>query len=128
MDDLISRQAAMDMFQSLADDDWNKGVGTSWAEAYLEAAEMIWNLPAAHPDIKIGKWIPCSERLPEDNVINPLTQDFQKVICSCNFSGLKDVRTFSFGNGHFLLGGQIMDKRVIAWMPLPEPYKEDADD
>ena len=64
MADLIDRQAAIDMFQSLAYDDWNQGVSTSWAEAYSEAAEMIRELPAAHPDIKIGKWTKenaCSE-------------------------------------------------------------------
>jgi len=57
MGDLISRQAAIDMFQNLAYDDWNQGVSTSWADAYAECAEMIKNLPSAQPERKKGKWI-----------------------------------------------------------------------
>ena len=51
MSDLISRQAAIDMFQSLAYDDWNQGVSTSWADAYNEAAEKIREMPSAEPQI-----------------------------------------------------------------------------
>lgn len=49
MSDLIDRQAAIDMFQNLAYDDWNQGVSTTWANAYSEAAEMIRDLPSAQP-------------------------------------------------------------------------------
>lgn len=48
--DTISRQAAIDMFQSLANDDWNQGVSTSWANAYGECAEMIRDMPSAQPE------------------------------------------------------------------------------
>lgn len=41
MDDLISRQEAIDMFERLAHDDWNQGVCTTWANAYAEAADMV---------------------------------------------------------------------------------------
>ena len=51
MNDLISRQAAIDMFQNLAYDDWNQGVSTSWADAYSECANMIRELPSAQPEI-----------------------------------------------------------------------------
>ena len=44
---LISRQAAIDMFQRQAYDDWNQGTGTTWANAFSEAADMIENLPSA---------------------------------------------------------------------------------
>lgn len=45
MQDLISRQAAIDMFQRMAYDDWNQGTGTTWANAFSEAADMIEDLP-----------------------------------------------------------------------------------
>lgn len=47
MSDLISRQAAIDMFQNLAYDDWNQGAGTTWANAFAESADMIEELPSA---------------------------------------------------------------------------------
>ena len=53
------------------------------------------------------KWIPCSERLPEETGEYLTTTMYGDVFCdywqSCNFN-----RT----------------EMVIAWMPLPEPYKE----
>ena len=49
--DCISRQAAIDMFQNLAYDDWNQGASTTWANAFSECAEMIRHLPSAEPEI-----------------------------------------------------------------------------
>ena len=51
MTDLISRQAAIDMLQRLADDDWNQGVCTTWANAYSECADMIEDLPPVEPTL-----------------------------------------------------------------------------
>jgi len=50
MEDLISRQDAIDMFQNLAYDDWNQGVSTTWANAFAESADMIKDLPSAQPE------------------------------------------------------------------------------
>ncbi len=47
MADYIARQAAIDMFQRMAYDDWNQGVSTTWANAFSEAADMIEDLPSA---------------------------------------------------------------------------------
>lgn len=51
MTDLISRQATIDMFQRMAYDDWNQGTGTTWANAFSEAADMIEDLPSAEPTL-----------------------------------------------------------------------------
>ena len=51
MSDLISRQAAIDMFQRLAYDDWNQGASTTWANAYSEAVDMVRELPSAQPEL-----------------------------------------------------------------------------
>lgn len=50
MDDLISKQAAIDMFQNLAYDDWNQGVLTTRANAFSESADMIKSLPSAQTE------------------------------------------------------------------------------
>lgn len=63
--------------------------------------------------------------------INPSSSDFcfdfYEVLCTTIWG---DVRSYKFGKPighdkpHFLLGGGIMDDYVIAWEPMPEPYKE----
>lgn len=79
-----------------------------------------------NPKNKQGKWIPVSERLPEEK-INPNTRDFEKVLCTTIWG---DVRHYKYGKPighdkpHFWHGTGIMDEYVIAWQPLPEPYKE----
>lgn len=73
-----------------------------------------------------GEWIPFGERLPEGK-IDPMTNDFELVLCSTVWDV---VRPYKFGKpighdkAHFWSGGGIMDDYVIAWMPLPEAYKE----
>ena len=58
MAEYIKREAAIEMFQWCAYDDWNQGAGTSWAEAFSESAEMIRAIPAADVvEVKRGKWI-----------------------------------------------------------------------
>lgn len=58
MSDYISREAAVDMFQRFAYDDWNQGVGISLADAFYKSAEMIGTIPAADVvEVKHGEWI-----------------------------------------------------------------------
>lgn len=69
--------------------------------------DMIENQP------KIGGWIPCSERLPEEN---------KEVIC-CFKSGI--VEALVFYNCKFHGKVYAYEKSdIIAWQPLPEPYHE----
>lgn len=68
-------------------------------------------------------WIPCSERLPEENGQYLITVKYKHVNDSYEdvyaehgewFDGKWDM--FCFGHC-----GEVED--IIAWMPLPEPYK-----
>lgn len=61
------------------------------------------------------KWIPVSERLPDKN---------GKYLCC--WQG-KAVDTGFFFNRHWRLCGEVKDKLVTAWMPLPELYRKDGE-
>ena len=57
--------------------------------------------------LKAQRWIPCSERLPEDG---------QEILATTTDNAWGDVviiRTYY----------KEMHKSVIAWMPLPKPYR-----
>lgn len=56
----IDADALKDYFQSLAYDDWNQGVTTSWADAYRECADIVENTPTITPERKRGRWIEAS--------------------------------------------------------------------
>ena len=70
---------------------------------------------------EIGRWIPCSERLPETDMCRTLT-----TICT-PYKGT-NVRSGCFYRGLFMNDNgdtwNATDKEVLAWMPMPEPYKE----
>ncbi len=71
---------------------------------------------------KIGEWIPCSERLPEEK-INPVTKDFYEYQVTFQSDEVTDIRHYKFGRGHWWNGPGIMDQYVIAWYPRPESYQ-----
>lgn len=76
-----------------------------------------------------SSWYSVEDELPIEKM-NPMTLDYQQVICFCDFGGIPkqtDVRVFGFGRNHFYHGPQIMDGVVTHWMPLPDPPKEDED-
>lgn len=68
---------------------------------------------------KNNDWIPCSERLPEEDGYYLTTTIFyhlyNPVVMGCNFE-----------DGRWLYMNS--NDEVIAWQPLPQPYKEGSAD
>lgn len=72
---------------------------------------------------KIGGWIPCSERLPDKGVMNPITNDYAEYLCTVCVDGFRTVRPIKFDkDGCWVNHGMNFDKYVTAWQPLPESY------
>lgn len=71
-------------------------------------------------DEKENGWIPVSERLPEKN---------KDVITTVKYSGFMGMYgrwlKTAFIDDYGEWNGECIGGEVIAWMPLPEPYKED---
>lgn len=70
-------------------------------------------------------WIPCSERLPENNnvvlcwvVSKTIASGETFIIGSCD-RGFWFLQTYEIGHHHF----PVKDYEVVAWMHLPQPYQ-----
>ena len=99
MDDLISRQAVLEATSTTL-----KITGKENAETVYEYIKKLCDDIKALPSAQ--QWIPCSERLPDQNG-KYLVVGRQKAINILKFDG---------GRWYGKWG-------VVAWMPLPEPYK-----
>lgn len=82
-------------------------------------AEVI-NAPTIEPERKKGKWIPCGERLPEDDEVVLVSDgvDYAVAFWRSDADAWDDplhgwLDSFEFN--------------VKAWMPLPDPYQEEGD-
>ena len=111
MSDLISRQAAIELaMQYCTDDD---GSCSKADRDIRELLDDLENLPSAQPE---QQWIPCSERLPEpDEEVFVYLWDNVPYITSMNGEGQWDTEYFCVD----------VKDAPKAWMPLPEPYKEE---
>lgn len=74
-------------------------------------------------DIDYSPWIPCSERLPEEDGQYLITVKYKHVDgyddIYAEHGEWADGRWDMFCFGHC---GEV--ENIIAWMPLPEPYKK----
>lgn len=63
------------------------------------------------------RWIPCSERLPREE---------DKVLCCTQTkAGAKNIVLGYYAGGKWRCG---MNSNVVAWMPMPQTYKEENED
>lgn len=144
MSDLINRQKAIDAIDSAAGH-WN--IAEPYHEGvragYENSARLILSLPSVPPqkvcvaevkveidDIKdyidkaidAEQWIPCSERLPEKKRKTYWVCTDTEYQCECRWTNNRYGigESDNWGWSYFDVPQYT---EVIAWMPLPEPYK-----
>lgn len=116
MDDLISRQSAID---AICRDGVRLERGGALmitiSTAKQWAVDLLDKLPSAQPE---QRWIPCSERLPEHGgryLISVLDGINRRTTVAPYLPRCKA----------WAMNGRMAYWKVIAWLPLPEPYKEE---
>ena len=120
--DLISRQAAiekMDCLFSPTDDTNYMRIGYNHAVA--DGMAIIRNLPSAQPE---QRWIPCSERFPEEPFGCLVTVWDTNSVTMYEFENILPYFVGWDGEQWNDADGEQCPFEVIAWMPLPEPYVE----
>ena len=109
-DDLIKREDAL---QALVDSDVR-------GHEYRQLEEAIKDIPSAD---RPQEWIPCSERLPSKNGDYLVTLE-NGVVKILGYSTTQRT-TYPKGFYHIKDGfsWRQMQNPVVAWMPLPKPWK-----
>ena len=120
MSDLISRQDAISRIQK-AYIDTQEGFDKSAVKINVgltKALHIMQDLPSAQ------QWIPCSERLPKPNEVVLLCGQYNMLCGYINDEG----RWYSMSGDGWETDMEFPDKgKIIAWMPLPEPWKGDEE-
>lgn len=126
--DTISRQAAVELAMNYCPDDDGSVQCDGDIRGLLDELE---NLPPAYSE---QKWIPFKRRpaIEEDNTSfdyvldGKLPDNGQPILVSINYAGKEFVSSDEFydDGGCYLYSGFEIYDDAVAWMPLPEPYKE----
>ena len=129
MDDLISRQAAIDALI-----EWY-GCEPSDIGAF---EDIIEKMPSAQPE---QRWIPFKtrpltkeekeEHSEWDGILDcKLPDDGQRILVNVSVRGHESVQYDEFytDDGSYLDSGYEIGTEATAWMPLPEPYKAESED
>lgn len=119
MDDLISRQAVLntlDFTDKFLDE-------TRTVESYKTLLEECYkNLPSVTPT---QKWIPVTEDTPPKGTIC-LWCNKQGSVFASEITYRSECSSYVGKHGYFSNGLENYGD-IVAWMPLPEPYKEERE-
>lgn len=120
--DAISRQAAISAIEAL-----QRPIMREESNYYQfkfsgmsEALNVVENLPSVTPQQKMERWIPVSERVPEDG---------EEVLCCLGSEEMAVLfRRNDWGQDEWVDGGFATGSYdVVAWMPLPLPFRAESE-
>ena len=120
-EDAVSRQAVLDIVKF--EENWLSDTKSNNADTDIAFSGIRAQVAKLSPVTSAQKWIPCSERMPEKNGFY-----------LCTTKDCIAILEFTDGNHHYherpsfvsdVLGK--CNSYVVAWMPLPEPYKAEME-
>lgn len=101
-----------------------KSENCDYLTGYISALSAVEGMIAEQP--KVGEWIPCSERLPEDlEKVLVWFEYFRYGECNRLYQTIGISYTWNGEWSGFVNGTSGWHKlRILAWQPLPQPYRE----
>lgn len=109
--DLISRADAIEAWDKLS------------KRGRTEFDQVLMTLPSVE-----AEWIPCSERLPSEDGLYLIQTNYM-------YHGIPNMDVYYWADGWNcirLLNGMVKREYeidgIVAWMPLPKPYREDGEE
>ena len=114
MDDLISRQAAMNIADDIRD--------CISVDGYWAWMERLKALPTAEP-----RWIPVSEK-PKEEKKSYLVCTDDGYVCEARWTNANRFWSHLETDWHWNALDIPQYSKIIAWMPLPKPYEEESDE
>lgn len=130
---LQSRPEALNDMMDLDLQNQKGGYNNGWNDCLFMFIDIIKKQP------KVGEWIPVSERLPEehDSIFAKLygtdkwdsrllhrTVSNRVLVTVKRDDGTKFVKESHTSDGEWADEKKCIDCKVVAWMKMPEPYKE----
>lgn len=92
-------------------------IGKDLQNAYEEGYKQGRYDEKVETKMSLPEWIPCSERLPDVGVEVITTTDWSDVLIAwLEKCGAWETEEYILDNDE-----------ILAWMPLPEPYREDGE-
>ena len=108
MSELINKEKLLDTIKPMVGM-WNDG------DFWINYQRVLDIIESADPELK---WIPVLEALPEKKEMVLITNNKGHVRCG-QYQGVFDDKNYRWWWKHNTL------EEVLAWMPLPEPYRGD---
>ena len=126
MDELISRQDAIDAMNEVychIEMIKKRPVNKTEQAMYLDMIGAVKSVPSAQPE---QRWIPVTEQLPKPNEYE--RRKVRKYYLVQNVYGdmmVASYRRNTTGKTWWeqMYANNPVDDEVVAWMPLPEPYR-----
>jgi len=126
-EDAVSRQAAISIpltpkglrkYQTCNLDD-------AYDEGWGDYQACVSQLPSAQPE---QRWIPCSERFPEEDDYKTCIECLDGAVWYFTENGTMGLGYYYKSTKEWSTTGDLKtDGKVIAWKPLPKPYREEGE-